>query len=845
MKRVRSLPLPIRLTALALLLTAGAPLAAQYPTPRLTTVSPPGGKVGTTVEVTLGGADLDEVKALYISHPGIKAEYIPDPPPPKPAKGKPAPKPKPPGPPKFKLTIPPDTPLGTYDVRAIGKWGISNPRTLAVGDLVEVAEKEPNNDVDQAHEVELNTTINGVISSNVDVDYTRFAGKKGQTVVLYCAGEAIDSRLAPYLQLYDTAGRELVSSHHHKGANALIAYTLPADGEYVLRLTAYAYLVGSAEYFYRLSLSTKPWVEAAFPPVVPPGKATPVTFFGYNLPGGKPADGHSTLQQVAATVNAPPATDPHPLRYSGTLYGRRSNLDGFDYRLTNGAGSSNPIFLAYARAPLALADGTSSPDKPQNVTVPAEICGRIEKRGDRDCYAFAAKKGQVFVIEGFGDRLGSPVDLYFKIRRVDPKGKPVLGEYDDHPEVPSQVGRFYTHTNDPKTRLVVPSDGTYELLVSSRTADSVSSPAAVYRLSVRPEQPDFHLVAVDTDELSGQGLTLNQGANQEIQIVCFRHEGFDGPIALSVEGLPPGVTCPPQVLGPKLKQTVLVLTAADGAADWAGPITIKGKAQIDGKEVTREARTGCFVWPPAGNNPAFSRLSESLCLAVREKGPYGLGADKKELTVPLGGKVTLKLTIARHKPDFKSQVQLQRIAAPAITNGNPINVPNVNIPGNKNDVTVNFNIPTNAQAGTYSLVWRGQGRYQFVRDPKSKKKVNVQVRTVTPPIQVTVYNQVAEVSFAAPTVNAKAGTKTELVVKVKRLHGYTGPFDVQLQRPGGFPIGVPNVKIPDKANEAKLVLNVPKNVKPATFKDVVVRVTARVGRATMTHEGRVNVAFMP
>jgi len=53
------------------------------------------------------------------------------------------------------VTIAPDTPLGLHDVRLVNKWGISNPRAFAVGDLPEVLEKEPNNDVNQAQRVEL------------------------------------------------------------------------------------------------------------------------------------------------------------------------------------------------------------------------------------------------------------------------------------------------------------------------------------------------------------------------------------------------------------------------------------------------------------------------------------------------------------------------------------------------------------------------------------------------------------------------------------------------------------------------------------------------------------------
>src|SRR5262249_10914511 len=155
------------------------------------------------------------------SHPGLKAEPIvpPAPPPPKVDPKLPAPKvdPKQPAaapPPitKFKVTIAPDAPLGMHDVRFVNKWGVSNPRPFVVGDLPEVNEKEPNNDVTQAEKVEINSVVNGVINAPTDVDYFTFAGKKGQRVLLHVAASSIDSRAKPAVEVYDGSGNRLAFS---------------------------------------------------------------------------------------------------------------------------------------------------------------------------------------------------------------------------------------------------------------------------------------------------------------------------------------------------------------------------------------------------------------------------------------------------------------------------------------------------------------------------------------------------------------------------------------------------------------------------------------------------------
>lgn len=121
----------------------------------------------------------------------------------------------------FKITVPADAPLGVADVRFVGKWGVSNPRAFVVGDLPEVMEKEPNNDVPEAQRVDLNTTVNGTIANAVDVDYFVFAGKKGQRVLVSCLASTIDSRLLPDVQVYDAKNRMVGSGRNYSGNDAL------------------------------------------------------------------------------------------------------------------------------------------------------------------------------------------------------------------------------------------------------------------------------------------------------------------------------------------------------------------------------------------------------------------------------------------------------------------------------------------------------------------------------------------------------------------------------------------------------------------------------------------------
>src|SRR5947207_86836 len=65
-------------TSLSLALAAGlfftaSGALAQLPGTQLTTVFPPGGKQGTSVDVKITGVDLDELERLFFSHPGLTA----------------------------------------------------------------------------------------------------------------------------------------------------------------------------------------------------------------------------------------------------------------------------------------------------------------------------------------------------------------------------------------------------------------------------------------------------------------------------------------------------------------------------------------------------------------------------------------------------------------------------------------------------------------------------------------------------------------------------------------------------------------------------------------------------
>jgi hypothetical protein len=847
----RRLPLPRTFAMLALLLSAAPAFAQlqagnQWPAPKLSSIFPLGGKAGTTVEVGVTGVDLDQPEALWFSHPGIKG--APSEPP---SAADKEPEPKKTDPPakgggkkgmkkdsspntKISVTIDKDVPPGLYDVRLVNGKGISNPRVFVVGAGNDIAEKEPNNDVEQAQKVELGTTVNGVVSAPTDVDYFQVAAKKGQRVLLHVAGASIDSRITPELRVFDASNRQLGYVRALPYEDALLDFTAPADGDYLLRLNQFTYTAGTADFFYRLNVFAGPWIDAVFPPVMEAGKTTTVTLYGRGLPGGQPdpsaiQDG-KVLDKLSLAVNAP--AESGKLDVLGNIAPYQGTLSGFEYRL----GGSNPKFVAFAQAPVAIEnDDNDTAEKAQRVQVPGEIAGRIDKIRDRDWFAFEAKKGDVFVIDALSQRLGAPTDLYYKLMNVAKKQEITL--QDDSAEILNPRGYFTAHRDPQSFRFAVPEDGTYQLLVGSHSADAVAGPAHVYRIRIAPEKPDFQLVVLPAEDYRADSCNIGRGGVASFLVIVHRLEGFKGDIALSVEGLPPGVACPPQVLSTTTKQGHLAIMAGDDAPEkWQGVVKLVGSSTVAGQKVVREARPASVTWGsanPQNNAPTVTRHDRALVLAIRNKAPLSVTPAKDKVAVLVGSKVEIPYKLKRIDPEFKGNFQVQTVQGELPAG---IAVTNLTFAPGKDEQTMTVTTQATLVPGTYSLVLRGFGP---IAPPKGKN-----VNTILPTAPVTIVaipKQVATLTIDNPNPALKAGGEVTLNVKVARQFDYAGEFKVQLLPENAKGVTAEELTIGPGQNEGKIVLKLPEGGEPGPRPNLTLRAVATLEGLAINHDLKINV----
>jgi hypothetical protein len=557
---------------------------AQLPQARLNAAFPTGGQRGTSVELTVAGTDLDEASQLYFSHAGITAAQKSNM-----VDGQPQPVPN-----TFTVTIAADVPVGIYDVRALSLYGLSNPRSFMVGDRKEINETEPNNASDKPMAVELNTVVNGRSDGGADIDWYKFAAKAGQRVIVELASKHIDSRMEGALELYTTAGKRIMHRRTLGSAEPVLDFTVPTDGEYLLKAYDFLY-TGSAEYFYRLSLHTGPHIDFVLPASGLPNTTAEYTLYGRNLPGGQPttikaSDGR-VLEQLKVSIALP--GDPTVYEPGVPASPAAAGVDGITWSLATPAGTSNPLTIYFAAAPVGLEqEPNDTADKAQKINVPGELTGQFQARGDIDLYQFDAKSAEVFWIEVFGQRSGSPADPVLVVDQVkkNDKGEETLSRITAVDDTAVNIGAtlFNTITDDPVFRFAAPADGTFRITLRDRAFESRGDPSLVYRLTVRKESPDFRLVAVpsmptsDPNQQAGQwDLGLRKGDNGQITVMAFKHDGFNGVIDISVEGLPAGVTTAGASIGPGQTSAVLVLNATEQAADWHGTIRILGKGRLE------------------------------------------------------------------------------------------------------------------------------------------------------------------------------------------------------------------------------------------------------------------------
>jgi hypothetical protein len=680
--------------------------AQQLPKAKLITVFPCGTRQGTAVNVEVYGDDLQNVTQLAFSHPGITAERLPD------ENGKPL---------RFKVNVAAEVPLGYYDARLVTRLGVTNPRTFAVGELPEVVEQEPNNLQTQAMRIELGTVINGRSLPSEDVDLFVFSAKAGQRVLIECRGKRLDSNLDGFLWLFDSAGHQLASNQddpsRSEKTDPLIDVTIPADGDYFVKIADFVYNGGNY-CFYRLTVSTLPLIDFILPTGGKPGETREITLFGRNLPDGEKTDlliGGRPLEKITRPFAFPPeAANTLPLTQFEAVRPYASWLNGAAVSVASASGRSNSKLILASNIPEVLEqEPNGSPAEAQRLTAPVAVSGQFSPAKDADYFTFAAKKGEVYSIEVFAQRIGSPADPDMEV--FNAKGA-VMANPQDIGESIGQL-RFSTRSQDLNYDLTVPEDGDYSFRIEHLYGQVQGGPQFVYRMELTQRVGDFHIVCQPIAENRRDGHVIRQGGRERIDILVWRLGGHNAPITVTADHLPPGVTCEPLVIAPTMKSGTLILTAAADAPIGEGEINVVAKSQVAGAEVERVARGGVVVTDSV-NTPCVSRVTRGIVLAVRENSPFRVTATAEKTTLKQGEPLVIACHVDR-RPEVSIDIVLN---GRGFTLPPGIDIPLTKIAAGQTDGKLSLATDKVVPA-TYSIAINGEGQVPFEREAGQKETI--------------------------------------------------------------------------------------------------------------------------
>jgi len=704
--------------------------AAVLPNARLTSIFPAGCQQGTEVKVTVTGIDLTDPVGLMFSHPGItavpqtlpqrsfetEAEVVPN---------------------QFLVRVASDVPVGGYEVRVLGRNGLSSSRLFQVSDLPEFECDARNTTLATAMNVKPNSIVNCSGTSGDAAFYYALEGRAGQRVLIHCESTSIDSQMVAMLELLGPDGNPQAFGRTTMLREPLIDFTPPTDGRYVLKVFEATYRAGKT-CFYRLEFSDRPYVDFIWPPSGVPGSTGTYTLFGHNLPGGIPAqtlDPKFGLEELSVQITLPQQGKSICVTNASTT---RSLAEiesiGFEYRLLSDRLPSRPAWISAAMAPVVMAQQTlQQSGKAQPVTLPCEIVGQFYPSATGDQFAFQGVRGETYCLQVYSETLHLPTDPVLVVSRVerDAAGQETLKivkEADD-PETLFHTPPFNQNSHDPDLQFTADADAEYRVQVRDLYAGANSHPRNRYRLAIRKSAEDFRLL-VATKELGEptsqqdpqRAITplLRRGGCQLLAVQAYRQGGFSGPITLSVEGLPAGVTCSSLVMTPGQSQATLILVAAEDTPAWQGTIRVKGVARIEDRNVEHYAAGAAVIWDK--NNSAelaSARVTSDLALAViPETIPLSVLPSEEKIweTCP-ADKLSLTARFDRHLPT-SGNLKLQVCGLP--TTLYPLNrIPAAILDPQVAQGTVVLAVNPKMPPGDYPCYLQVQTRTSYARNPEA------------------------------------------------------------------------------------------------------------------------------
>jgi hypothetical protein len=768
----------IRTSVLAVLLLLVAAFQANaQQVPAIGYMFPSGGQAGSTVDVVLGGYDWTPDMELFVRDARIQLEMadvpgpviVPEPPYWFGKKARRGPFPLPRETPA-KLKLPADLSPGVYRWQAANANGVTASGKFIVSDALEVVEQRDRRE--PQHLPSLPVTVSGQILKIEEVDEFRFTATATGPMTCEIVAAAIGSPLTAIVEIRDASGRMVADAADTAARDERFTFAAEAGQEYFARVYDVDFR-GNRSFVYRLSFTPGPRLVSTFPAVVQRGTTQDVEFYGYGLETGA-----AKLESVTRALKVP----------------NDAAAASFEDQLTLSGGQS--VAFEIPLSDLSERVESRAPDQPAKapveLSVPSAMTGVLDQRYGVDRYRVSGTKGDVWAIKVQAEGIGSPLDVSLAIVKEDGTE---LKRIDDVPG-----------TTDASVVFTVPLDGAYDLLVSD-TSGASGSRQAVYRLAIQNEKPGFRLTVPELLAVPVEGATV-------LAVKAVRTGGFTGPISITIDGLPEGVSVPEDAAIPEKKNDLkLKITAAADAGTIAKMLTLTGTATIE------EAAT--------------THTPDSVLLAVTMKPPFKIDAEgKNDVTKwPRGTTFPAPVLIERDE-SFKGDIVLEMHSKQG-RHRQGIRGPEMTIkPGNDRVLYLVFLPEWLETTRTSRMVVNGVTQ---VADPKGRVR-HLSSKLVTR-IGFLPTGAMLKIESAVPEIELSSTDSFEFPVKILRASELSGPVNVELVHEGETTKSFSAAAVKVDENTRKVVLR----VTPAAG-HVVAGVTKLKARATGTWNGHPVIA---
>jgi hypothetical protein len=615
--------------------------------PQLSYTYPPGVQRGHEQTITFAGDRLKDAEEILFYDPSVKVKKL-----------------EVVNPQNVRATIDvaKDCRLGEHMATVRTKSGISDYRSFFVGALPAIDEKEPNNDFDKPQLIKPNVCIAGTLQ-NEDADYYRIHAKKGERLSIELEGIRLgQAYFDPFFSILDKNRFELASVDDTILAkqDPFVSVVIPQDGDYTILVREASYR-GADNCHYRLHVGNFPRPSVAYPAGGKRGERLKVLLLG---------DATGPIEHEVTVPTDPNA--PADLFYEDKL----------------GITPSPIPFRAFAEGNILETEPNDDLKTATPAELPLALNGRLQKRGDVDCFKFAAKKGQVWEIECYARRIGSPVDPVITIYKDD-KAKSLIAGNDD------------ARGQDSYLRWQVPEDGNYFIRIADHL--NAGGETYVYRVEFTPVKPalTISIPRVDRFSQTRQTVVVPRG-NRSGTLIQATRADFGGPIELLPKNLTPGITMTARPMNPSTTLMPVVFEAAENAKLGGNTLDFRAKLADPKQKIQIEGgfeNSADFVLGEPNAAVFVSGVVHKLAMAVTDKVPYRIEIVQPKVPLVRAGTMNVKVIVHR---DAKFDAPLTLLF--------PFNPPGVGSAGSaviekgKNEAVYPINAAADAMVGKWPMM---------------------------------------------------------------------------------------------------------------------------------------------